>query len=320
MKNSSITFETTKFVNPNELIINDEKFKNLGKSKNYGEIYDSIDKQGVITPLLVNKSNYVISGNLRLLIALELNMESIPVNFVNIDETDMVTILNTDVTREKTLKEKLIMYFILRDKCHITQGCRTDRNPEKKEQKREFDKKQPLTVNDKRILKRLQNHLTKNEIIDAIDDINLSGKKVSLYNVEKSLNETKSKNQIDDGNKKSDDQNQSENKETKKSVRKKLGLTIVYNKSIESTTLKQQINNLNNNGGSLFLTNVPRDRDWRLNRKMLEVGMMLYTIKQTSQSMYTYHFIFLKSNTPPSKQIEVKTIQLNNYEGLRLTS
>jgi hypothetical protein len=322
MNNSSITFESTKLVNPNELLVNDEKLTILGRSKNYSEIYDSIEKQGIITPLLVNKSNYVISGNLRLIIALELNMDSIPVNYVNIDESDMVTILNTDITREKTLKEKLIMYFILRDKYHITQGCRTDLDSDKKEQKTEFDKNQPLTVNDKRILKRLREIYTEDEILNAIDDVKLSGKKVSLFNVEKYLKDKKSKIQTDNGNKKSDESKDSEvlDTNTNKIFKKELGLTLEYNKSLDKATLKQEVNKLRINGGSLFITKVPRDRDWSLNRKMLGVGMMLYTFRQTSQTMYTYHFIFMKSNTPPSYQIEGKTVQMDHYKELRLTS
>ncbi len=70
-------FKNVKHVNPNELILNDEKFNILGIPKNYDELYNSIGQKGILTPLLINESNVVISGNIRLMIALELNLEVI---------------------------------------------------------------------------------------------------------------------------------------------------------------------------------------------------------------------------------------------------
>ncbi len=320
MKNSSITFEKTKYINPNNLSINKEKFTILGRSKNYGEMCDSIRNQGILTPLLVNKSNTVISGNLRLIIALELNMKLVPVNYVNIDESNMVTLLHTDVTREKTLSEKLNMYFILREKYEITQGSRTDRNEKKKEQKKEFDEKQPLSEYEEKIIKKLSKSYSREEIIYVIKELEISGEKVKLSTVVKKLNEKKSNNQPDNENGQTGISNETENLEDneKDVFKKKLELTINYYLLFDLNNLKEEVSELNVDGGSVFITNVDKDRDWKLNKKMFEVGMMLYTFKETAQNTFIYHFIFTKSNTTPMKQIESKIIQLEQYEDLKL--
>lgn len=320
MKNSSITFEKTKYINPNNLSINEEKFTILGRSKNYGEMCDSIRNQGILTPLLVNKSNTVISGNLRLIIALELKMKLVPVNYVNFDESNMVTLLHTDVTREKTLSEKLNMYFILREKYEITQGSRTDRNEKKKEQKKEFEEKQPLSEYEEKIIKKLSKSYSREEIIYVIKELEISGEKVKLSTVVKKLNEKKSNVHSSDDDGDTDSSIDTENHESDKNpvFITNFELSIDYYQLLDLKTLKQEVGNLHVNGGSVFITNVDKDRDWKLNKKMFEVGMMLYTIKETAQNTFIYHFIFTKSNTTPMKQIETKIIQLEQYEDLKL--
>ena len=52
------------------------------KPQNYEEIKRNIEEHGIIEPLFVNKkTNVIISGNLRLQIAVELGLKEVPVIF-----------------------------------------------------------------------------------------------------------------------------------------------------------------------------------------------------------------------------------------------
>jgi len=113
-------------VNPSTLIPNKTKIDIYQRPENYEEIKLNIEKHGILEPLLVNKkTNVIISGNLRLQIAIELGLEEIPVIFQVINEKEMsVKSISTNQQRVKSYPVK--------------KGQRTDLNPElKKSKKRE---------------------------------------------------------------------------------------------------------------------------------------------------------------------------------------
>jgi hypothetical protein len=278
-------FKNVEHVNPNELIINDEKFNILGTPKNYDELYNSIGQEGILTPLLINESNIVISGNIRLMIALDLCLESVPVIYVSIHESDMVTILNTDINREKSLSEKLKIYFMLREKYPIKKGGRTDINEKQNKDKKEFEKLNPLTEHTEKGVKSMLKYSTPGQIIDTAQKCERECKNVKLPMVTKKL--TSKLNQNDIG------------------VNSKMESSIDYEHVFKNEGLKEFVNQVNENGGSIFVTNVGSSKDWKLINNMKKVGLILYTFNQITNNSYTYHFVFMKSSNPPVKHLDL---------------
>jgi hypothetical protein len=278
-------FKNVEHVNPNELILNDEKFNILGTPKNYDELYNSIRQENILTPLLINESNIVISGNLRLIIALDLCLETVPVIYVNIHESDMVTILNTDINREKLLSEKLKIYFRLRIKYPIKKGVRTDINEKQKKDKKEFDELNPLTEHTEKGIKSMLKHSTPDQIINTAQKCEQECKNVKLPMVTEKL--TSKLNQNDIG------------------VNSKMESSIDYEQVFKNEGLKEFVNQVNENGGSIFVTNVVSSKDWKLINIMKNVGLILLTFKQITNNNYTYHFIFMKSSNPPLKHLDL---------------
>jgi hypothetical protein len=278
-------FKNVKHVNPNELILNDEKFNILGTPKNYDELYNSIRQENILTPLLINESNIVISGNLRLIIALDLCLETVPVIYVNIHESDMVTILNTDINREKLLSEKLKIYFMLRKKYPIKKGVRTDLNKKQYEDKKEIEKLNPLKEHTEKGVRSMLKFSTPDQIIDSAQECERECENVKLPMVTKKL--TSKLNQNDNG------------------VNPKMESSIDYEKVFKNEGLREFVNQVNENGGAIFVTNVGSSKDWKLIQNMKKVGLILYTLKQITNNCYTYHFIFMKSSNPPVKHLDL---------------
>jgi site-specific DNA-methyltransferase (adenine-specific) len=110
--------------------------------ENYAEIKENIKKYGVIQPLLVNETDFqVISGNLRLKIALELGYQSIPVIFNSLSEGEMQVIaLSANQQRVKSPLDKWNERQLIKKIFDIKQGSRTDLNPQLKEESMLRDK------------------------------------------------------------------------------------------------------------------------------------------------------------------------------------
>ena len=70
---------------------------------NYDEIKENISTMGIITPLIVNSNdNTIVSGNLRHMIALELDLPLIPVFFTKIDGDMQLISLSSNIHRLKS--------------------------------------------------------------------------------------------------------------------------------------------------------------------------------------------------------------------------
>lgn len=125
-------------INPSELVMNELSSEIYGDSVNYDHILENIEDMGIIQPILVNVSDMkVISGNLRLRAALELDLEEVPVIFTSLDEFDSKTVfLSSNICREKTMSEKFNeLLFVKKIFNKIKQGSRTELSDELMEEK-----------------------------------------------------------------------------------------------------------------------------------------------------------------------------------------
>jgi hypothetical protein len=88
-------------------------------------------------------------------------------------------------------------------------------------------------------------------------------------------------------------------------VNSKMESSIDYEQVFKNEGLKEFVNQVNENGGSIFVTNVGSSKDWKLIHNMKKVGLILYTYKQIINNCYTYHFVFMKSSNPPVKHLDL---------------
>jgi len=110
--------------------------------ENYDSIKLNIMEHGIIEPLLVNKeTNVVISGNLRLQIAGELNIEKVPVIFKEIEKKEMdIKSISTNQNRIESYFEILKEIEFFENHYKVKKGGRTDLDPKQKEIKEKRDK------------------------------------------------------------------------------------------------------------------------------------------------------------------------------------
>lgn len=120
----------------NQLTFNQAVLKIYSTPQNYDAIKENIQEVGVIQPLLVNESDMqVISGNLRLKIAMELGFEEVPVIFQNLSKNEMKKIaVSSNQQREKSALDKFREIQFINKVFSISQGSRTDLNPQLKEE------------------------------------------------------------------------------------------------------------------------------------------------------------------------------------------
>lgn len=108
--------------------------------ENYQTIKENISQVGILTPLHV-MGNVVVSGNIRLRIAKELNLDLVPVLYVTQNEkiSDDLLAVSYSQQREKKYSELLSEYKILEAAYPVGKGKRTDLDPEAKENKEKRD-------------------------------------------------------------------------------------------------------------------------------------------------------------------------------------
>ena len=107
---------------------------------NYDEIKDNISTMGIITPLIVSSNdNTIISGNLRHMIALELDLPLIPVFFTKVDGDMQLISLSSNIHRLKSSMDKYKEMILYKSLFPFKRGQRTDLNPGLKELKEERD-------------------------------------------------------------------------------------------------------------------------------------------------------------------------------------
>jgi ParB/RepB/Spo0J family partition protein len=123
-------------VSTSKLVFNQTICDIYSTPENYQEIKKNIQENGIIQPLLVNERDYqVISGNIRLKIALELGHTCVPVILHNLNDSELNIIsFSTNQQRVKSPLDKYREAQFLKKYFSISQGSRTDLNPQLKEE------------------------------------------------------------------------------------------------------------------------------------------------------------------------------------------
>jgi len=114
-------------VNPNKLVISSVHNELYGTEENIESslLFQTIQSKGIVTPLIVDPNNFVLSGVLRLRIALSLKMDTVPVLFTSTPLEDyQVALLN--VSRQKLPSVVLKEYQLLKPHFIVGKGKRTD--------------------------------------------------------------------------------------------------------------------------------------------------------------------------------------------------
>lgn len=189
MKQGVITW-----VDPNNLKENEVSKKLYSIPENYEMIKENISQFGILEPLIVT-DNVVESGNLRLQIARELELEKIPVIYqAKKDIKAEILAVSHGQQRVKKYSEILAEYEILEAEYPVGKGCRTDLDPAKKNN---ADKKKALNIS-KAKLNQLKNIkvLAKELYCDNITEYNkvwanVDSEKYSINSVLKGLKRTK---------------------------------------------------------------------------------------------------------------------------------
>jgi site-specific DNA-methyltransferase (adenine-specific) len=119
--------EKVQYINPSELKVSDAHLSIYGNeiSTEYSLLYDSIKKEGIITPLIIDPNNFIISGTLRWRIAIELDISVVPVLVCPAPlEAYQIALLNTGRVKPKSviLKE----YKLLKPLFQKGKGYRSD--------------------------------------------------------------------------------------------------------------------------------------------------------------------------------------------------
>lgn len=98
------------------------------KPANYEEIKSNIFSFGILEPLIIETGTQnVISGNLRLDIALELSLDLVPIIYS--DKNKDIEVISTNQQRKKSLVEISKEFDFINDFFKIKKGQRTDLNP-----------------------------------------------------------------------------------------------------------------------------------------------------------------------------------------------
>lgn len=119
--------EKVQFIDPKTLTVSDVHQSIYGNevSSEYTLLYDSIKKEGIITPLIIDPNNFIVSGTLRWRIAIELELSVVP---VLVSPTPLkeyqIALLNTGRVKPKSviLKE----YKLLKPLFQKGKGYRSD--------------------------------------------------------------------------------------------------------------------------------------------------------------------------------------------------
>lgn len=125
------------WVNPHILHENEVTNKLYSSEpENLERIKENIKRFGILEPLLVDTDNVVISGNIRLRIALEIGLEQVSVIFEEkSDINPKLLVVSHAQQRIKTYSEIYSEYEILTAEYPVGKGCRTDLHPEMKKNK-----------------------------------------------------------------------------------------------------------------------------------------------------------------------------------------
>jgi ParB/RepB/Spo0J family partition protein len=176
-------------VNTNKLRLNQLGVRTYSTPQNYLEIRENISELGIIQPVLVNADDYqVISGNLRVQIAIDLGIAQIPVIFLDLTDEEMdLVFISSNFQREKSTLDKYREHQLINRLFSVVQGSRTDINSQLKEEKEKKDQmKESLTTYEINSFNRI-NKLAKEKYGDKFQQV-VERELVNLQEKGKSLN------------------------------------------------------------------------------------------------------------------------------------
>ena len=146
----------------------------------YDELRDSIMEFGIITPLIVNKSDKgyeIISGHRRWQIAKELNLSSVPVYVREFSKEEaVINFVDCNLSREKILPSEKARAYKMKHDAIKKQGARTDLTSSQVGTKFRSDEKLAETMPDSRM--QIQRYIRLNNLqkplLDMVDEGRIS--------------------------------------------------------------------------------------------------------------------------------------------------
>lgn len=133
-----------KLIDPRELTLN-ASIMSLYTNNDTQELRESMRNHGMLQPILVNEPNLlVISGNLRVQVALELQWDSVPVIFISVDPNSIPLLsIHSNIQRQKTNLDYHSELLFIEKFFPVSQGKRSDLDIQLKEESKL--KKEALT-------------------------------------------------------------------------------------------------------------------------------------------------------------------------------
>lgn len=168
MTNEKIEYLNLDFLHPFE----NNPFQSVDE-KEYDELRDSVMEFGIITPLIVNKSDNgyeIISGHRRWQIAKELNLETVPVYVREfLKEEAVINFVDCNLSREKILPSEKARAYKMKHDAIKKQGARTDLTSSQVGTKFRSDEMLAETMPDSRM--QIQRYIRLNNLQPALLDI-----------------------------------------------------------------------------------------------------------------------------------------------------
>jgi ParB family chromosome partitioning protein len=175
-----MTNENTVYLNPDVLHpFENNPFQSVDE-KEYDELRDSIMEFGIITPLIVNKSDNgyeIISGHRRWQIAKELNLDVVPVYVREFSKEEaVINFVDCNLSREKILPSEKARAYKMKYDAIKKQGARTDLTSSQVGTKFRSDEKLAETMPDSRM--QIQRYIRLNNLqqplLDMVDEGRIS--------------------------------------------------------------------------------------------------------------------------------------------------
>ena len=176
MSNEKIEYLNLDWLHPFE----NNPFQSVDE-KEYDELRDSIIDFGIITPLIVNKSDdgyEIISGHRRWQIAKELKLEVVPVYVRDFSKEEaVINFVDCNLGREKILPSEKARAYKMKHDAMKKQGARTDLTSSQVGTKFRSDEKLAETMPDSRM--QIQRYIRLNYLQPALLDM-VDEKRISL--------------------------------------------------------------------------------------------------------------------------------------------
>ena len=175
MSNEKIEYLNLDLLHPFE----NNPFQSVDESE-YDELRDSVMEFGIITPLIVNKSDNgyeIISGHRRWQIAKELNLDVVPVYVREFSKEEaVINFVDCNLSRAKILPSEKARAYKMKHDAMKKQGARTDLTSSQVGTKFRSDEKLAETMPDSRM--QIQRYIRLNNLqptlLDMVDEKRIS--------------------------------------------------------------------------------------------------------------------------------------------------